>query len=368
MRATRAYIHLDNVRSNIRLLQRHIGGSVSLCAAVKANAYGHGDYYIAKTALEEGVHTLAVACVDEALSLRENGIHAPLLLLSVPLPEEIPAIVRHNIHPLTVDSHTLSLFSRESRKQNKVTVTHLKVDTGMGRIGCTPEQAPGLAALISEDPNLELGGVCTHFPIADVQDQTFTRKQIAVFSNVIERIRSSGIQPGVLHAANSGAAIHCPESYFDMVRLGIALYGYYPSHDQERVLPLKPVMGLETKIVFLKRVRAGTPISYGLTYTTKRETVIATLPIGYGDGLSRLLSSKADVMINGYRYPIVGRICMDQTMVDLGPHPQASLYDRVVLFGPEPGSPTAEELADLSDTIPYEITTSISARVPRVYV
>jgi alanine racemase len=277
------------------------------------------------------------------------------------------SIVRNTITPLVADKESIERLARVSRKYEKGTGVHLKIDTGMGRIGCTPEQAASLAEAISDNSWLHLEGVCTHFPKADYSDQTFTRKQLDRFNTALQAIRNRGIDPGIIHAANSGAVLDCPYSYFDMVRPGILLYGYYPSRDQARPLPVKPVMELVTKIVFLKKVPPQTPISYGGTYITHRETVIATLPVGYGDGIPRLLSNKAEVLIKGKRYPIVGTICMDQIMVDMGPQPEVELYDPVTLFGPDPEGPSAEEYSSLIGTIPYEITTGIASRVPRVY-
>jgi alanine racemase len=203
--------------------------------------------------------------------------------------------------------------------------------------------------------------------MGDPEYLSFTNDQVDVLSGIVEELKRGGIDPGLIHAANSGGIIGHPRSHFDLVRPGIMLYGYYPSREQARELDLRPVMGLETRIVFLKRVPAGTGISYGLTYRTSRETTIATIPCGYGDGYSRLLSGKSKVLVNGKLYPVAGRVCMDQTMVDLGPDSRAELFDRVVLFGPDPGAPTAEDLAEIIGTIPYEITCNINKRVPRVY-
>jgi alanine racemase len=277
-------------------------------------------------------------------------------------------VVEYDIAPFVADSATISLLGDAAKGKSRPFPVHLKIDTGMGRIGCTPREAPDLAEQIDRDRNLYLEGTCTHFPRADGVDQSFTRYQLDLFLKAVEEIRKRGIDPGLLHAANSGAILGLQESHLDMVRPGIILYGYYPSKEQPRPLDIKPVYELETEIFFLKKVPADTPVSYGSTYHTREETYIATLPIGYGDGYSRLLSNSATVLIKGNTYPLVGRVCMDQIMVDLGHSTDVKLYDRAVLFGPDPTGPTAETLAALIDTIPYEITCAVSKRVPRIFI
>jgi len=225
-----------------------------------------------------------------------------------------------------------------------------------------------LVRLIQNNKSLKLGGICTHFPGADMKDKQFTLDQVYQFNRLIGKIREAGIDPGLVHAANSGAGIDLPQAYYDMIRPGIMAYGYYPSAEQKRVIPLVPVMEFQTRIVFIKRVAVGTPISYSMTYRTTRETTIATLPVGYADGYNRLLSNNGQVVIRGKRFPIVGRICMDQCMVDLDDDPSIQLYDNVLLFGPGAGNIDAEELSGRTRTIPYEVTCVVGKRVPRVYV
>lgn len=365
MRATRAIVHLDSLRRNIRIVRNEVGPDVKICMAVKADAYGHGAVAAARTAVEAGVDYLGVATIDEGRELRDAGVAQPVLLFSPCLPEEYPHVADCDLSPMLGSLVEIERLERAAaRRSVKV---HLKIDTGMGRIGCPPEDAASLAGRIAESPRLILEGVCTHFPVADVPDDGFTRRQLAAFETCLADIRSRGIEPALVHAANSGAIIGHPESTLNMVRPGIMLYGYYPSHEQERRLRLEPVMELRTQVVFLKRVARGTRLSYGLTYTVPRNTVIATLPVGYADGYSRLLSNKAEVLIGKRRYPVVGRICMDQCLVDLGPEAPVRLYDEAVLFGPDPDGPDAEEIAGLMNTIPYEVTCLVSKRVPRIY-
>lgn len=362
-----AVIHLSNFRDNLRSIKRHLAPHVKICAAIKADAYGHGSSEIARAAVDEQVDYLAVARTDEGVSLRESGIDTPILVLGLPIPDDIPLLIAHRLATLVADKTVIEMIETEAKKRGEKPELHIKVDTGMGRIGCTPEEAEPLARMIAQSNRLNLGGVCTHFPVADENDLSYTITQIERFQRAVDAMKEKGIDPGIVHAANSGAVLHCPESHFDMVRPGILLYGYYPSREQKRILSVAPVMELETNVTFLKKVPPDTPISYGLTYRTTKETVIATLPVGYGDGYSRLLSNKGEVLINGKRYPIAGRVCMDQTMVDIGLDSGIKLFDRAVLFGPDPRGPSAEELADAIGTISYEVITGINKRVPRIY-
>jgi alanine racemase len=392
MRATRAIIHLENLKSNLQMMRDRIGGERMMCLAVKADAYGHGAIEIAKAACGQSVGYLAVATVDEGSELIGAGIRATVILLSVPLEEEIPLVVRDGIVPIVTDVRFLEVLEAEAARLGKKAFVHLKIDTGMGRLGIRPEDAISVATKIRDSKHLSLQGVCTHLSASDMKDsdecaentgnvpvnwrasgdykgkgETFTRGQLGLFCDVLAAMRKAGIDPGVVHAANSGAIVAWPELFFDMVRPGILAYGYYPSGDQERILSAKPVMELATKVVFMKRVEKGTPVSYGMTYVAPRDTVIATLPVGYGDGYSRLLSNRASVGIGNKKYPVAGRVCMDHTMVDLGPNPDVKLFSDVTLFGPGRGNPDAEEIASLMGTIPYEVTCLITKRVPRVY-
>jgi alanine racemase len=368
MRATRAIIYLSNIRSNIRAIRAHVGKSVKICIAVKADGYGHGAVEVAKVAVSEGIEFLGVATLSEAAELRQAGIRIPVILLSLCVPDEIRDIVALDVLPVVASADLADLFAAESGRQGKKTGCHLKIDTGMGRIGCTPEEAPALAEKIAVNPSLSLAGVCTHFPGSDLSDKSFTNGQIRRFSRAVDAIRARGIDPGLIHAANSGAINEIPESYFNLVRPGIMVYGYYPSREQSRALALKPAMEFRTRVVFLKKVGKGTPISYGMTYRAPEDAWIATLPVGYADGYNRLLSNRGRVAINGMIYPVVGRICMDQCLVNLGSQTDVRLYDDAVLFGPEPPAKSAEEIADQLETISYEVTCLVGKRVPRIFI
>jgi len=337
---------------------------------VKADAYGHGSLEIAKTSLEAGVSCLGVATVTEGTELRKAGITAPILLFSQPHPAEIPELVQARLTPFVSDTwFALALNERSSAEEIKLPV-HIKIDTGMGRLGCAPEEAPALARHIAECRWLELAGTATHFAVsdsADERDRAYTQTQTALFREAAAAIRDAGFDTGIVHAANSGAVILHPEAWFDMVRPGILLYGYKAVEENNAPEPLRvrPVMELISVVSLIKKVKKGETVSYGRTWTAREDTFIAVLPAGYGDGLPRLASGKWQAVIGGKTYPLAGRICMDQCCVDLGPDPSVRRWDEAVIFGGS--APDAAALAAATGTIPYEITCNINKRVPRVY-
>ena len=358
---------MSNLEANIRYIRASIDNSTMMCLAVKANGYGHGAVEIGKKAINTGVEYLAVATLGEGEELKAIGPRARILLLGLPLPGEFPRIIRSGISAVVADYSTCEEYQKAAMATGVRARLHLKIDTGMGRIGCPPEQAAELAVAINRSPYLELEGVCTHFPVADSEDRSFTQDQIDKFKHCITEMREAGVNPGIIHAANSAATQAYPDSWFNMVRVGMAAYGYPQAVSSSSQYELKPVMEFISKIVFLKRVTAGIGLSYGLTHTTKGETVIATVATGYADGYSRAISNRGEVLIRGKRYPVVGTVCMDQLLVDLGPDPDAELYDDVVLFGPDTKGPDAAEVARWAGTISYEVTCGINGRVPRIY-
>lgn len=371
MRATRAIIHLENLQSNIAEIRTRLVPGTKLCIPVKADAYGHGALRVAVAAIRSGVSCLAVASVQEGIDLREAGIVAPILSLSLPIPEEIPSIVEHNLIPLVVDGEFIAELGKVARSMGRTVPVHLKIDTGMGRIGCSVDEAVSLVRQISREKNLRLEGTATHLSVADSldpDDVAYTRLQLAKFNTAIADIREAGFEPGIVHAANSGGVILYPESHFDMVRPGILVYGYAPSPELADRITVKPVMELETQIVSIKKIEAGTAVSYGRTWTAPIDTYIATIPVGYADGLPRRLSPGLQVRIGEENFPVVGKICMDQCMIDIGPDPWVQRWDHVTIFGPAPATASAETLATGIGTIPYEITCGINKRVPRVYL
>jgi alanine racemase len=370
MRATRAVIHVDNFIRNLETAAKRAGPDSSVCVPVKADAYGHGAVPLGRAALEAGASCLAVAVVSEGAGLRQAGIKAPILLLSQPLPGEMNELVSLDLVPLAGDREAVEALAGAARGTGKKLTVHLKVDTGMGRMGCRPEDAAELAAFILSQGPLVLGGMATHLAVSDSlkpEDIAYTREQLARFREAAASVRAAGIEIGILHAANSGALCFHEDAFLDMVRPGIFLYGYSPARGISGGLSAAPVMELRTAVVFLKKLRRGETVSYGRIWTAPEDTFVATLPAGYADGIPRLLSGCCHkVYIQGSPYPIVGRVCMDQCMVDLGPETCIKRWDEAVIFGP--GAETAADIAAKTGTIPYEITCNINKRVPRVYV
>ena len=341
---------------------------------VKADAYGHGALQIAETSLKAGAFCLGAATAAEGAELRKGGITAPILLLSQPHLQEIPEIIAAGLTPFVSDASLADALASYAKAAKIKQPVQIKIDTGMGRIGCPAEEALALAKRIASCANLQLTGIATHFSAADsaaAQDIDYTKAQLARFEEAVGSIRGAGIDPGIVHAANSGAVILHPDTWLGMVRPGILLYGYkIPEAETPNTamapLQIQPVMELKSAVVFIKRVKKGEAVSYGRTWTAGQDTNLAVLPVGYGDGLPRLASGKWQAVIGGKTYPLVGRICMDQCLADIGPQPDARLWDEAVIFGG--AAPDAGELARRIGTIPYEVTCNINKRVPRVYV
>jgi alanine racemase len=361
---------LDRFLGNFKAIQGRIGPGRQICVPVKANAYGHGAAEIARASLDAGAYCLGVADVQEGAALRSEGISAPILLFSQSLPSEIPEIIKNRLSPLVSDGEFVAMLAKTAVEAKIRLSVHLKIDTGMGRMGCTPAEAPSLAGQIAASTALEYAGTATHLAVsdsADPEDRAYTERQIACFKEALEQIRVAGIAPGIVHAANSGAVVLHPKAWFDMVRPGIILYGYNAAAGagQDNPLLVEPVMELRTNVILIKQVKKGETVSYGRVWTSAVDTSIAVLPAGYADGLPRLASNKWQVVINGKTYPLVGRICMDQCMADIGSNTNVRRWDEAVIFGGS--APSAAILAERIGTIPYEITCNINNRVPRVY-
>ena len=369
MQAVKAVIYLDNLRQNIETIRGKIGHGTAICVSVKANAYGHGAVPAAKTALEAGASWLAVASAGEGSELRKAGISAKILVFSQIFPDEAKDIAALNLIPFASDRETLQNLNDAVPSGDDPLEVHLKVDTGMGRLGCRPEEAAELAVFISTLKNLRLGGMATHLAVSDslkLEDVDFTKRQLALFREASDAVRNSGIDPGLLHAANSGAICFHEDSYLSMVRPGILVYGYSPAAGIPGGLAAKPVMELRSAVALIKKIRRGEPVSYGRTWTAPEDTLIGTLPVGYADGLPRLLSNNHSVCIRDKPYPLVGRICMDHCMVNLGMNSEIKRWDEAVIFGP--GFEDASSIAAKTGTITYEILCGVSSRVPREYV
>ena len=367
--STRAVISLGAFRHNIGCVRSYCGKGTGIMAVVKANAYGHGMIELSREAVRAGVDCLAVARVSEALDIRMNGITHPLLVFEVPPPSLIDAAIAEGIMLSVSSAQGAAAISAVASQRGENAEVHVKVDTGMGRLGFPDHTAPEEIGSLIRLPRLKLAGVYSHFATSEDQDATFARAQIARFNEVIERLRSLGIEIPLRHMANSGAVISLPDARFDMVRPGIMLYGYPPSPLMAERHPVRPVMSLLSKISMLRRIGRGTSISYGRRFVAPGSTIIATVPAGYGDGYTRLLTGRAFALIRGNVCPVVGTICMDHLMIDVGAAPDCQAGDDVTLIGTDEGhSITAWDIAKTLGTIPYEVTCFISDRVPRIFV
>ncbi len=368
MRPTRAEISLDAVRHNVQLLRRLVAPA-SLLAVVKADGYGHGAVEVSRAAVEGGASWLGVATVEEAAQLREAGRPEPILLLSEPHRSSVEGAVEADL-VVTVYTHEgIDAMARAAASAGRVVTVHLKVDTGMHRVGAEPDAAVELARAVTSHPELTLGGVWTHCATADEPDNANTDQQLDLFDEVLASLERAGLRPPLVHAANSAAAIAHPRSHFDIVRCGIAVYGVAPSPELEGRADLTPAMRLVSEVAFVREVPAGTGVSYGLTYTTPRPGRLATVPVGYADGVPRRLSAVGgEVLIGGRRHPIAGVVTMDQLVVDCG-GAEVEAGDEVVLIGRQGSDEiTAAEWAARLGTIGYEIVCGIGPRVPRVFV
>jgi alanine racemase len=366
---TKAFIHLDRLSSNLRLLQARVG-NVPIWPVVKANAYGHDATIVATHLVRLGCNRLCVADVDEAVFLADAGVRATFVVLSATLPQHAAALVAYNCEPVVCTLEMAAALAGAAEHGGKRVAVHLKVDTGMGRLGIRPEEVPFFLDRCRDFPALRVRGLMSHFPRADEADKGYSLEQLARFRQVVEMTRGRGIEQR--HMANSAAIFDIPDSYFDAVRPGIAIYGLRPSATiaNPGVRQLMPVLEWKTQITFLKDVPAGVGLSYGHAFHTQKPSVIATIPTGYGDGLQRNFSNKLEVLVRGARCPQVGRITMDMSLIDVTAlHGQVKAGDEVVIIGRQGEEEiTAEELAAKLGTINYEVVTCISHRVPRLAV
>jgi alanine racemase len=377
-----AEIHLGAIAHNVRELRRITSPSARFMAVVKANGYGHGAVPVAIRALQNGADALGAARIEEGIRLREAGISAPVLIFGYCHPDSAETLIDYDLTATVYSLQTAALLSDRATARGKSIRVHIKIDTGMGRIGLLPDAlgigpsaiAPpealcGDIARIFHLPGLEVEGIYTHFACADTADGAYTRQQLKLFLDVTDRLVLRGIHIPIRHAANSGALIGYPETHLNMVRPGICLYGLYPSADVDKSrVSLQPAMTLKAGIIQVKAVPPGFKISYGATFETDNPTRIATVSAGYADGVNRLLSSRGQMLVRGKRAPVVGRVCMDLTLIDVGHVPDASIGDEVVIFGRQDGAMLhVDELAATCGTINYEVVTGISERVPRVY-
>lgn len=371
-RAVWAQIDLDAAAHNMRQIRKHVGPDVKIAAVVKANAYGHGSVELSKTFAENGADCFAVSSLDEAVELRRYAhIDKEIFILGHTDARRTEELLTYDIEPAVFNLKNAEFFSQEAQRLGKTLRVHIAVDTGMSRVGFqvnefSVSEIKAIAAL----PNIEIRGMFTHFAVSDIKDKTFTREQYGHFRWMCKRMEEEGIHIALRHCCNSAAALELPEYYCDMVRPGIIMYGCEPSPDVDiKPYDLRPVMSLRCCIAHVKLIDAGATVSYGRHYTAPSRRKIATLPVGYADGYSRILSGKVDVLYHGHRVPQVGAICMDQCMIDVSGEANVHAGDEVVLFGRQGDSfIPIEEIAAACGTINYEIMCNISRRVPRVYM
>jgi alanine racemase len=402
-RPTCAEIDISALIHNLNEAKRLSGSERAILTVVKADAYGHGAVKAAKAFVKNGIRHLGVALVEEGIELRDSGIKASIVILGGLFESQIPEIIKYNLTPVVYQRGFLHGLAKAARRKKMQANIHIKIDTGMGRVGLLPSEAKVFVKEASALPNVKIEGIMTHFADANLADKGYAEKQLSEFTKIVDELKKDRIAIPYQHIANSAALISFKTNLFNMVRPGIMLYGYAPfsnppipplvkggegglftkggikeglkksgTEESERSnvgLNLIPVMSLKTRIMHLKKVPAGACISYGRTFTTNRESIIATLPVGYADGYSRRLSSKGSVIVRGKIAPIVGRVCMDMMMIDVTDIEGAAINDEVVLIGRQGDNTiTADDIARLTDTISYEVLCCIGKRVPRVYI
>ncbi len=366
---TWAEIDLDAIAHNVAAFKRHVGGESEIFAVVKANAYGHGAAPVARAALAAGATRLAVHRAIEGVELRQAGLDAPTLIMGYTPPAGAKTIVRWRLSPSLMTLEFAQALSACAEADGVTTPVHVKVDTGMSRYGLLPEEVVEFARSLQTLPGIRLEGLFTHFATADAADQTHLRRQLAVFRDVLAALQNAGIPVPLAHAANSAATMRLPEAHFDAVRIGIAMYGLDPSDEWAPIFEIRPALTLKSRVSRVRELPAGAGISYGRTFVTATPTTVALVPVGYGDGYHRILSNRGSVLIRGQRAPILGRVCMDQFVVDVSHIAGVKQDDEVVLIGCQGNEHIrAEEVALLTGTINYEVTTSLLPRVARVYL
>lgn len=373
MQNTRVYagINLSAVLHNLEEMHKNIDKNTKIVAVIKTDGYGHGALPIAK-AIEEVPYLwgYAVATVDEAMSLIDDGRKKPILILGISFAEQFELIIRNDIRPCVCDFDTAKKLSEIAVAKDKICHIHIKIDTGMSRIGFqVNEETANIIHKISQLPNVEIEGLFTHFANADETDKTRTYEQMDLYQQMCQMLADRGVQIPIKHCSNSAGIVDIPEANMNMVRAGIILYGLWPSNEvNKRMVDLQPVMSLKSHISYIKDLEAGRKVSYGGVYVTPEKQRIATVPVGYGDGYARSLSDKGYVLVRGQKAPICGRICMDQFMIDVSHIDGVRVGDSVTLLGQDGAERiTMEELGDLSERFNYEFACLITPRVPRVY-
>jgi alanine racemase len=364
---TYADIDLNALEDNLNQVRKIIGSQVKVLATVKANAYGHGIVEISRF-LADKVDYLGVAYVEEGVAIRKHGIKTPILILGNTLDEGLSKALKYNLEITVTDERTAKKINELAEKMNRKAALQIKIDTGMGRLGFWHEDALEAIKKVNKLKHVRIKGLYTHLSSVD-KDHDFTLLQLKRFNQIIKETQEIGIEADIYHAANSLATLHYKQAHFNLVRPGIILYGVYPDEASKKVIKVKPLLSLKTKVIYIKDVKAGRSISYGRTFVAKKDMKVATLPVGYADGYTHLLTHKAKVLVDGKEAPVLGKICMDQIVIDVTAINDLNIGDEVILIG-ESGSKkiTAEDLARLVGTIPYELLCWIGDRVKRIYI
>ena len=358
-------IDLDAIVGNIKAIRKLVGEKVKIMGVVKANAYGHDALEVAPLLLQNGASFLGVARLDEGVELRKANIKAPILVLGLTLKEEMPSLLLYDLTPTVCDMEIVEFLSQLAIKESKVAKVHIKVDTGLGRIGVLSENALDFVQRVQDMKGIQIEGIFTHFAVADEKDKSYTEEQFAKFTAVLNALEKKRIKIPLRHTANSATILALPHMYLDMIRPGLSIYGLYPSSEVKRVIKLKPALKLKTRIIYLKKLPAGQSIGYGRTHATTSETLVATLPVGYADGYPRLLSNNSEVLIRGSKSPVIGRIAMDQTMIDVTHIPGVEIGEEVTLWGNEAIEETARRVGTIVDEV---LCMADKKRVPKLFM
>jgi len=377
-RATRAYVNLALFQSNLRLIKSIVGPQTKTMAVVKADAYGHGAVECAKAAVDAGANLLGVGVIGEGIELRKQGLELPIVVLGGDFIEEIPDLLHYGLSTTISNSSIAQALSKHAQNIGIPAYVHLKIDTGMSRMGVSMGDYMELLKETTSLPGLKLEGICTHFATADIEDPEYTLRQLELFETALDGFKKTGNSLPLVHCANSSAILQYPQTWKDMIRPGLALYGALPASNLTSKLNdliptygnnLTPIMEWKSKIILLKNVSKGTSLGYGRQFIAQRDSLIATIPVGYADGLPRILSNKMEIIIRGKKAPQVGAICMDFCLIDVSEIPEVKEEDEAVIIGKQGDIMiSVEEISILAQTIPYEILCSVGKRVPRVYI
>ena len=368
-RPTIARISRENLKHNFKTLKGALTGGGDLMAVVKANAYGHGDIEVARTLEEAGATSFGVATLEEGVRLREGGVGGRIMIFGGIYPGQAPEVLARDLIPVVFDLKAAEELDKEAKRLGTKKKVHIKIDSGMGRIGLLGSEIEPFFERLGNFSHIEVEGLISHLAESEKEDKSFSRAQLDSFLNTVAIIRALGYNPPVLHIANSAALVELPASHLSLARSGLMLYGVYPNERFNTLLGVNPVMEFSTRIIAVKRVPAGFPVSYGRTWVSERDSTLATIAVGYADGLPWRHSGSGEALVRGKRVPIAGAVCMDMTVLDVTGAPEAAVGDEVILIGAQGKEEiTALDLAKSVGTVPYEILCNIGERVPRVYV